>query len=245
MARLELDDIILLEDDDHLVVNKPAGLSTLNDRNDPGNLLVWVRTRFPEATVAHRLDKDTSGVLVLAKNDDAYRHISMQFEQREVRKIYHAVVDGTSDYRGQEVDAPILRLPDGTVRISRQGKPSLTRFSTLETYARHALVEASPVTGRTHQIRIHLALLGTPLAGDVIYGGKPVLLSSLKRGYKTGKIRQEADAEEEGERPLMQRMALHAQKIEFKAADGHLIQAEAPYPKDFKALLNQLRRHLR
>lgn len=242
MPRINLDDLVLMEDQDYLIVNKPSGLSTLNDRNDPSNLLGLVRERFPEASAAHRLDKETSGALVVAKSGEAYRAASLQFEGRQVEKIYHAIVDGSPDYKDEEVDAPILKLPDGTVRISRQGKPSLTRFTTLEHFGRHALVEARPVTGRTHQIRIHLALLGTPIAGDITYGGKPVLLSAIKRGYKPGKV-ADSDNPEAQERPLMQRMALHAEKITFQGLNGQIIQAQAPYPKDFKALLNQLRRN--
>lgn len=242
MSRIQLIDLVLEEDQDYLVVNKPAGLSTLNDRNDPTNLLGLVRERYPEASAAHRLDKETSGALVVAKSAEAYRAASLQFEDRQVEKVYHAIVDGCPDYQAEEVDAPILKLPDGTVRISKQGKPSLTRFTTLEKFGRHALVEARPVTGRTHQIRIHLALLGTPISGDITYGGKPAMLSAIKRGYKHGKAAEKDDSDIQ-ERPLMQRMALHAEKISFQGLNGQIIQAQAPYPKDFKALLNQLRRN--
>lgn len=229
-----LEENILFQDETYLVVNKPAGLSSLNDRNDPSNLLEQVRTRFPEATLAHRLDKETSGALIVALSDEAYRSIAMQFEDRTVKKVYHAVVDGTPNYNYQEVDAPIERMNDGSVRVSGRGKPSLTYLNTLDNFKRHSLVAAMPVTGRTHQIRIHLSMLGTPITGDLLYGGKPFLLSSLKRGYKTAK--------EGEERPLIGRLALHAKKIEFQGLNGHPIRAEAPYPKDFKALLNQLER---
>ena len=232
--KFTLTDHILFEDDAYLVINKPSGLSSLNDRNDPANLLTIIRNHYPGATLAHRLDKETTGVLIVAKTDEAYRVVAMQFEERSVKKIYHAVVDGTPKYEYQEVDAPIERLNDGTVKISGRGKPSLTYLNTLETYRFHSLVAAMPVTGRTHQIRIHLSLMGTPITGDSVYGGKPFLLSSLKRGYKTGK--------EGEERPLISRVALHAKKIEFQGLNGHPIRAEAPYPKDFKALLNQLER---
>lgn len=243
MQRIELTDLILFRDDNYFALNKPAGLSTLQDRLDDRNLLALIRAEHPDAMVAHRLDKDTSGVLVVALNAEAYRHISGLFEARLVEKTYHAVVQGTPDYKMQEVDAPILKLADGTVKISRQGKPSLTHFNTLERFSRHSLVEALPVTGRTHQIRIHLSLLGTPIAGDLQYGGEPVMLSGLKRRYKPSRnTRDEGDPEAE-ERPLMRRMALHAFKIRFQSPEGHVIQAEAPYPKDFKALLNQLRRN--
>ena len=235
MGIQKIDDLRLYEDDHYLVISKPAGLSTLDDRRDPENVLRLVRSAYPEATVAHRLDKDTSGVLVVAKTAEGYRHLSLQFEERQVTKIYHAVVDGRPDYKDEAVDAPIEKLPDGMVRITRRGKPSLTIFNTLEAFRSHALVEARPVTGRTHQIRIHLAVLGTPITGDETYGGKPFLLSAVKRGYKGGK--------EGEERPLMSRMALHAQKITFLGLQGQAISCEAPYPRDFKALLNQLRRN--
>ncbi|MFM7193501.1 MAG: RluA family pseudouridine synthase [Bacteroidota bacterium] len=235
MATRTIDDLRLYEDDHYLVLNKPAGLSTLDDRRDPENVLKLVRMEYPEATVAHRLDKDTSGVLVVAKTAEGYRHLSIQFEDRQVTKIYHAVVDGRPAYNNEEVDAPIEKLPDGMVRISRRGKPSLTVFNTLEAFRTHAMVEARPVTGRTHQIRIHLALLGTPITGDATYGGKSFLLSAVKRGYKGDK--------EGEERPLMARMALHAQKITFLGLEEQTINGDAPYPKDFKALLNQLRRN--
>lgn len=225
---------ILYEDESYLVVNKPSGLSSLNDRSEPVHLLELVRKHFPAATLAHRLDKETSGVIIVARTEEAYRHVAIQFEERTVKKIYHAVVDGTPAYNYQEVDAPIERLPDGTVRISGRGRPSLTYLNTLDTFRNHALVAAMPVTGRTHQIRIHLSLLGTPITGDITYGGKMFLLSSLKRGYKPGK--------EGEERPIMGRLALHAKKIEFQGLNGHPVRAEAPYPRDFKALLNQLER---
>jgi len=235
MPTLQLKDLRIFEDDGYLVITKPAGLSTLEDRKDRENLLQIVRREYPEATVAHRLDKDTSGVLVVAKTPAAYRHLALQFEARQVEKIYHAIVDGKPAYKNEEVDAPIEKLPDGTVRISRRGKPSFTVFNTLETFRQQSLIEARPLTGRTHQIRIHLALLGTPITGDIEYGGKPFLLSSLKRGYKGGK--------EGEERPLMGRMALHAQKITFSGLEGQSVSCEASYPRDFKALLNQLRRN--
>lgn len=243
MTRLTLNDLILFSDVNYIALNKPAGLSTLHDRQDDRNLLGMIRSEHPDAMVAHRLDKDTSGVLMVALNADAYRHISLQFENRQVEKTYHAVVQGNPDYRMEEVDAPILKLPDGSVKISRQGKPSLTRFNSIERFGKHALVEALPVTGRTHQIRIHLSLLGTPIAGDLQYGGEPVLLSGLKRGYKPSRNNRPDDTDDDIERPLMQRMALHALKIRLLAPEGHFIQAEAPYPKDFKALVNQLRRN--
>lgn len=207
-------------------------LSTLEDRASNSNLLKIVREQYPEATVGHRLDKETSGVLIIAKNPESYRVVSMQFEKRQIIKVYHAVVDGRHDLQQKVVDVPIEKLSDGTVKYSAKGKPSLTVFQTLKIYQKHTLVEAKPVTGRMHQIRIHLKFLKCPISGDTEYGGQPVLLSTLKRGFKTSK-----NTEEE---PFIKRFALHALKIHFQDIKGNVIEAEAPYPKDFKALLNQL-----
>jgi 23S rRNA pseudouridine955/2504/2580 synthase len=232
MPKLHLKDILLFEDANFLVVNKPPFLSTLEDRSSPDNLLKLAREVYPEASVGHRLDKDTSGVLVVTKNPEAYRHIAMQFENRKVYKVYHAVADGRHDFQEKLVNVPIEKQNDGHVRVARSGKPSETYFQTLEIFKQHTLIECRPITGRMHQIRIHLSFSRAPIVGDDYYGGKPILLSDLKRKFKLSK-----NSEEE---PFMKRFALHALKIRFSGLDGNFIEAEAPYPKDFKALLNQL-----
>ncbi len=225
-------ELILHEDSDYLVVNKPPFLATLEDRVEDQNLLALAREYEPEAQVAHRLDKDTSGVLAIARNPEAYRSLSMQFEHRTVVKVYHAIVDGRPDYQDEVVTARILKQPDGTVKLTARGKDAETRFTTLEIFHRQALIECRPLTGRMHQIRIHLASLGTPITGDELYGGKPFLISSVKRNFRVKK-----GTEEE---PLMKRMALHAHSLEFKGLDGRVVSCQAPYPKDFSALLRQL-----
>lgn len=230
-------DFILHQDEDYIILNKPPGLATLEDRNDPVNLLALVRELEPQAQVGHRLDKDTSGVLVVARHPAAYRHISMQFEGRQVNKTYHAVADGLHRFDAVEVDRAILVQKDGMVRIASAGKAAQTFFQTLETFQFHTLLECRPITGRMHQIRIHAAFLQAPLSGDSLYGGKPVFLSQLKAGFKLKK-----EAEEE---PLMKRMALHAYSIEFQDIEGKNLRFTAPYPKDFRALLNQLQRQKR
>lgn len=230
---LQLDSLVLHRDNDYLVVNKPPFLSTLEDRVEETNLLALAREVEPDAQVAHRLDKDTSGVLAIARNPEAYRHLSMQFEHRTVTKVYHAVVDGRHDFKDVVVAARILKQPDGMVKLSSRGKDAATTFNTLEIFARHSLVECRPVTGRMHQIRIHLASLGAPITGDTLYGGRPFLVSSVKRGFRMKKG--------EEEQPLIRRMALHAYSLEFKGLDGEKVSCEAPYPKDFSALVRQLR----
>ena len=231
-AKLRFEDLILFQDNNYIAVNKPPFLSTLEDRQDNVNLLGLARQYDERAQVCHRLDKETSGVLVISRNAEAYRHLSIQFEKRQVVKIYHAVVDGIHNYKDNFIDAPILKQDDGIVKIDRRGKPAQTYFTSLEPYRLHTLMECRPVTGRMHQIRIHLTLLGAPIVGDSVYGGKPFYLSQVKRGFNLKK-----DTVEE---PFMKRMALHARLLEFQSLDGTEQKIEAPYHKDMQALIRQL-----
>jgi RluA family pseudouridine synthase len=232
-VKFAFQDSILFEDDDYVLINKPPFISTLEDRHEPMNVLKLARGYVTDAQVCHRLDKDTSGVLAIAKNPEAYRHLSIQFEKRLVTKIYHAVVDGIHQFNDTLVDQPILKLDDGVVKISRRdGKPAQTYFSSLVSYRRHTLLECRPVTGRTHQIRIHLATLNAPITGDETYGGKPFFLSEVKRGFNLKKQTEE--------QAIMKRMALHARGLRFNDMKGVPRWVEAPYPKDFAALIRQL-----
>lgn len=232
-TNVSFEEIILWEDDDFVLVNKPPFLSTLEDRNEKLNLLGMARQYVATAQVCHRLDKDTSGVLAIAKNPEAYRHMSMQFEHRSVTKIYHAVVDGIHNFQDQLVDAPILKQDDGMVKISRRsGKPAQTYFTSLKSYKNYTLVECRPITGRMHQIRVHLSLLNSPITGDEMYGGKPFYLSALKKGFNLKKFTDE--------KPLLKRMALHAYSLNFKNLSGNEEKIIAPYPKDIQALIRQL-----
>lgn len=232
VPRFIFKDSILFEDDNYVLVNKPPFISTLADRRTKLNLLTVAKAYTSDAQVCHRLDKETSGVLAIAKNPDAYRHMSLQFEKRQVNKIYHAVVDGIHHFAQTLVDAPILKLDDGVVRISRDGKAAQTWFTSLKTYRLHTLVECRPVTGRMHQIRIHLASKKASITGDEAYGGTPFLLSSIKRGYNLKKGSDEIS--------FVKRMALHAFSLEFDDLAGNRQLVVAPYPKDFQALIRQL-----
>jgi RluA family pseudouridine synthase len=230
---IRFEDLILFEDNDYVLVSKPPFLSTLADRHEKVDLLAIARQYTPDAQMCHRLDKDTSGVLAVAKNPAAYRHLSMQFENRQVGKVYHAVVDGIHSFSDLLVDAPILKLDNGMVKISRkEGKQAQTYFTSLKSYRMHTLVECRPVTGRMHQIRIHLASQGASITGDDTYGGKPFLLSDIKRRFNLKK-----GAEEE---TFMKRMALHAFSLEFEDLSQKKVKIEAPYPKDIQALIRQL-----
>lgn len=229
--------LILFEDDQYLVVNKPPFLSSLDDRQEPVNLLKLARRYFGGAQLCHRLDKETSGVLIIAKNPEAYRTMSIQFEKREVKKIYHAVVNGIHDLQDVSVEAPISVVQGKEARIDlKNGKKSLTFFRSLQAFRRHTLVECNPVTGRMHQIRVHLQYLNAPITGDTAYGGEPFFLSSVKRNYRLGKF--------EEERPLMKRLALHAWSVSCHLAGMEKTTIEAPYPDDFNILLKQLKKNL-
>lgn len=227
-------DLILFEDDDIIVVNKPAFISTLDEREGGEiNMLRLAKNYVGDAQICHRLDKETSGALIIAKNPEAYRSVSMQFEKRQVKKVYHAVIEGTHTFDNLFIDLPILNVGKGNVTISRQeGKRAETWFQSLKYFKHYTLVECRPVTGRMHQIRIHLATQRASIAGDEMYKGKPVFLSDIKRKYHLGKDQEEL--------PIMKRFALHAYEVTFKLLDGKDVTIHAPYPKDFETLLKLL-----
>lgn len=231
-------DLILFENEDFFLVNKPPHIATLDERHDDKreNMLRQAKAYWPDAQVGHRLDKETSGILIFAKHPAAYRHISMQFEHREVTKIYHAVSAGIHDFQGILVNLPILPMKTGFVKIDRnEGKEAETLFNTLEIFKAHTLIECLPFTGRMHQIRIHLQCLKAPIVMDKLYGGPPIFLSEFKRKFKLAKA--------EEEKPLISRVALHARALNFQLMNGERQQVDAPYPKDMEALLNQLRKN--
>jgi 23S rRNA pseudouridine955/2504/2580 synthase len=225
---------IIFENDDVVVVNKPPFISSLDEREGGEfSMLRLAKQYTSDAQVCHRLDKETSGCLIIAKNPAAYRLVSMQFERRKVKKIYHAVVNGTHQFNHLEVNLPILNLGNKNVAISRQeGKAALTLFHSIKFYKNYTLIECQPVTGRMHQIRIHLASQRAAIAGDDMYGGQPVLLSKIKRGYRLGK--------DQDELPIMKRFALHAKEVTFKINEEEEITVAAPYPKDFATLIKLL-----
>ncbi len=233
--KINFKDIILFENHDFIVVNKPHSVATLDERNadNPNSILRLAKAYSDDAQVAHRLDKETSGALAIAKNPEAYRHLAMQFEHREVKKRYHAVVEGAHSFEDISVYLPILPLKDGMVKIDRQlGKIAETIFNTIKVYKNHTLVECQPITGRMHQIRIHLTCLKAPIVSDELYGGSMLYLSSLKKKFNLKK-----DTEEE---PIIKRVALHAHSLSFVLLDGSPITVEAPYPKDLDVLVKQL-----
>ncbi|KEO74380.1 RluA family pseudouridine synthase [Anditalea andensis] len=235
MKKIDFKNLILFENADYIVINKLPYLSTLDDRHESQNILHLAKLYTPDAQVCHRLDKETSGCLVIAKHQEAYRNIAIQFEDRKVEKIYHAVVDGIHEHNNTLVDRNLLANNKGIAKVSKEGKPATTYFTTLKTYYAHSLIECKPVTGRLHQIRVHLAYLKAPICGDDLYGGKPLYLSNLKRRFNLKK-----DTEEQ---PIMQRVSLHAYSIGFTGLDGQTIKVEAPYHKDYAVMMKQLEKN--
>lgn len=235
MRRIDFKELIIFEDIDYLAINKPAGISTLEDRKNNYHLLSMAKGYLSDIQVCHRIDKDTSGVLVFAKNQASYKQLSLQFQNREVTKIYHAVVQGQTHFDSQFVDLPLIVKTHGKVRWDqRKGKESSTYFHTIQNFQSNSLVKCTPVTGRKHQIRVHLNYLGCSIVGDTMYDGQPIYLSQIKRKYKPGQ-REEAQ--------MISRMALHAKLISFNSMDNTINTIEADYPKDFNILLKQLNKY--
>lgn len=217
-----------------MVINKPPYLSSLDDRHEAQNILDLAKTYWEDAQLCHRLDKETSGCLVIAKHAEAYRHLAMQFENRQVEKIYHAVAEGIHDFQNLLVDRNLAANNKGIAKVSKDGKPAQTVVNTLKTYFAHSLLSCSPITGRLHQIRVHLAYLKAPICGDTLYGGKPLYLSALKRRFNLKKIRMSCPSC--SGYPYMPSASNFWDWMEK-------ITVQAPYPKDFQVLVQQLEKN--
>lgn len=236
---MKLSEIIVFENDDFIALNKPSGLLSIPDREGKEvSLKQLLKEKYDDIFTVHRLDKDTSGLILFAKNEAAHKHLSLQFEARQTKKIYTGLVVGTPVNEEGSVDAPIAEHPakNGTMIINRRGKEALTDYKLLEDFGVYSWMQFHIHTGRTHQIRIHMKEVGNPIVCDPLYGdGKPVLLSSLKKKFNLSKNELE-------ERPIMGRLALHAFQLSFIAPDGTATALEAPLPKDIRATIQQLQK---
>lgn len=230
---------ILYQDDDMVIVNKPAGVLVIPDRfnADMPSLNRMLENKLEQKIwVVHRLDRDTSGVICFAKNEEAHRYLSKLFEEHNVGKFYAGLVQGRVIPEEGRIESPIAEHPytKGKMIVARKGKPSVTDYKVVEQWGMHSLVQFQIHTGRTHQIRVHMQSIGHPIVCDEMYGdGKPFLLSTIKKKFKLSD-------KEESERPLLSRLALHSYRLELVKADGTEIVAEAPLPKDMAACVNQL-----
>ena len=227
-----LEQSILHEDDNLLVLNKPPGLAVHQGTGIRLGLIEairQIRSDWRDAELAHRLDRDTSGVLVVCKNSRTLRNMQGQFKEKRIEKRYHALVQGRWPDTVSEIKAPLTRVlaesGERFVRVDPAGKPSTTRFAILEQFPSATLLEATPVTGRTHQIRVHCQQAGHPILGDSKYG-------LLARGKK-GKSGTEAAAKY---------LCLHAAELQFQLpGTDSLFQVSAPWDKSFSAQVSRLR----
>ena len=237
IALIKISDILIFNNDDFIALNKPSGLLSIPDREGKEiSLKTLLQEQYGKIFTVHRLDKDTSGIIVFAKNEETHKYLSRQFETRQTEKIYVGLVIGSPANKKETIDLPIMEHPTkkGLMVINRKGKEALTDYEVLEDFGIYSWIRFQIHTGRTHQIRIHMKDIGHPIVCDELYGdGKPVLLSSFKKKFKLSK-------NEEEERPILNRLALHSQKLKFIGANGKTFECEAPLPKDLKATLQQL-----
>lgn len=233
---------VIYKDSDIVVLSKAPGLLVAADRWDPdASRLDVLATKELCADgerlfAVHRIDKDTSGLVIYARNEEAHRKLSMAFENREVEKTYHALVYGRPDWDELDVDVPLRAdgdLKHRTIKDKKDGKASKTHFRYLGACGPYSWIEAKPLTGRTHQIRVHLALSGLTIVCDPLYGkSDPLLLSKIKRSWR---------GDEFAERPILDRLALHAWKMRVAhPVTGEMMEFTAPYPRDLDTTRKQL-----
>jgi 23S rRNA pseudouridine1911/1915/1917 synthase len=230
---------IIFENEELVVINKPAGLLSIPDREGKEvSLKTMLIEKYGSIFTVHRLDKDTSGLIVFAKNEAAHKFLSEAFESRVVEKYYLGIVSGTLPVKERTIDAPIMEhsVKRGLMIVHQKGKASITDYAVQEEFGKYSLVQFRIHTGRTHQIRVHMKNEGHPIVCDELYGdGLPVKLSMIKKNYKLSK-------NEDEERPILNRLGLHAWKLKLPLPSGQTMDFEAPLPKDMRALLEQLAR---
>ncbi len=233
---------ILYEDEDYVVVNKPPDLLTLPDRYNIflPNLLEILESKYQKIFVVHRLDKDTSGIICFAKNEIAHKEITTQFLFCKVEKFYLAITNGLIPVDFGKIELPIAEDKNDPKKVKidfKDGKPSITGYKVLERFKNYTFIEAQPLTGRRHQIRIHFATIGYPLVADELYSKKSNLfLSEIKKDFKFKKHQKE--------KPIISRTALHSYKIKFyHFRKKDFIELQCEPPNDFSMLLKNLRKY--
>ena len=232
---------IIYEDDDIIVINKASQILSIPDRHRPEiiNIYTLLSEKYPEIYIVHRIDKDTSGVMIFAKNAEAHKDLNNQFENRTTTKKYIAILRGIPFPEQGRIEAKIGPHPTqlGLMTVSSRGKEAITDYKVLEAFKDFSLVECTILTGRTHQIRVHTKYIGCPIAVDPQYGTHSSLFLSefKKRKFKIGKFNEEI--------PMLSRVPLHAFQLTIKhPRTGQEMTFEANPPKDIQAVLSQLRK---
>ncbi|QOV90735.1 RluA family pseudouridine synthase [Humisphaera borealis] len=242
---------ILRRTDDWVAVSKPAGLAVIPGRAETDSVLEALGRQLglpstgsadPRVRVVHRLDKETTGVLLYALNTAAQRHFCHQFQNNTIQKQYLAIVVGRVEQDEGDIQTQIGEHPGSALKMAvvrHGGRPARTLFRVEQRYRQFSLVRLFPKTGKTHQIRVHMAHLGHPLAIDhLYYAGRNtdgLFLSRFKRDYRPTRG--------DDERPLISRLPLHAESLAFTDLNGELVTLTAPPPKDMRAAINMLTKH--
>ncbi len=209
---------VLYEDEDILAVDKPEGLAAIPERYGQGGSLfeLLCAERREKLYIVHRIDKETSGLILFARNPKAHRRLNRQFETRAVEKLYLALVQGVIAEDGGTIDRPLRQFGSGRVAVDpERGKSSTTEFRVLDRFRSHTLVEARPRTGRRHQIRVHLYHIGHPIAGDPLYGDQ-----AARQGFS--------------------RLMLHAWRSSLILPSDRRLTLEAPIPLSFQVALKAI-----
>jgi 23S rRNA pseudouridine1911/1915/1917 synthase len=222
---------VVYDDDDFVVIDKPVGVAahpsvgwdgpTVLGALAGAGFRISTSGATERAGIVHRLDAGTSGLMVVAKSERAYTELKRQFHDREVKKIYHAVVQGHPDPLAGTIDAPIGRHPGSSWKfaVTADGKPSITHYETLEAFPYASLLEVTLETGRTHQIRVHMAAQRHPCVGDAMYGADPTISARLG----------------------LSRQWLHAKRLGFRhPSTSEWVEFESPYPADLQHALDIL-----
>jgi 23S rRNA pseudouridine955/2504/2580 synthase/23S rRNA pseudouridine1911/1915/1917 synthase len=229
---------VIFENDFFIVINKPYGLLSVPDRKQSEvSLKDILIERFGNIFTVHRLDKFTSGVIVFAKDAATHKTLSQLFESRTVQKFYNGLVYGNLIDTKGSIEAPMMEHPVklGTMVVHQKGKLALTDYEVIESFQRFSWLQFQIHTGRTHQIRVHMQHIGNSIVCDELYGdASPIMLSTIKKRFKLSK-------HDEEERPILNRLALHAAKLSF-SFNEEPFAFEAELPKDLRALLQQLRK---
>jgi 23S rRNA pseudouridine955/2504/2580 synthase/23S rRNA pseudouridine1911/1915/1917 synthase len=229
---------IIVEHNDFIAINKPSGLLSIPDRmGQEISLKTLLTEKYGSIYTVHRLDKDTSGLIVFARNEATHKALSAAFEGREVEKFYLGMVYGQPMNSEGSIEVPITEHPakNGKMITHAKGKASHTDYTVLESFRQFSWLRFQIHTGRTHQIRVHMQHIGHSIVCDELYGNpEPVLLSSLKKKFKLSKYAEE-------ERPIMGRLALHAHQLSF-TLNNERFELTAEPAKDLRAFLQQLRK---